>query len=68
MFNEQTGDTGHLTGLRNKFSSIIVRMIKKKTKIKPDNNIILLNSDEAHIMNGAKVLWFKSSTFVTCTN
>jgi hypothetical protein len=36
MFSEQTGDTGHLTDLRKKFSSIILVGTRKKTKIKPD--------------------------------
>jgi hypothetical protein len=38
MLNEQTGETWHLTGLRNKFSSIIIILIKKKDQ----NNIYLV--------------------------
>jgi hypothetical protein len=58
MFNEQTEDTGHLIGLRNKFSSITIILIKKKDQIKLVKNIIFLNSDEAHIMK-----WCTSMTY-----
>jgi hypothetical protein len=42
MFNEPTEDTGHLTGLRNKFSSIIVRMAKKKDQNKTSYEYYIL--------------------------
>lgn len=57
MFNGQIGNTRHLTSIRNKFSSTIVRLIKEKyTKIKPVRNIIFLNSEEAHRMKWCTVL------------
>jgi hypothetical protein len=44
------------TGLRNRFSSIILILIKKKDQNKPVNNIMFLNFHEANRMKLCTVL------------